>query len=69
MRQLLGRFEGLAALQAARLVAGCDHPAERAHPQRFEISVLPHEGYKPAYQPLSNESEPSTQAIPKPANA
>jgi len=37
----LGWFERLAALQAARLVAGCDQPAKRAHPNRFEISVLP----------------------------
>ena len=29
---VLGWFERLAALQAARPVAGCDQPAERTHP-------------------------------------
>ena len=28
----LGWLKRLAALQAAHLVAGCDQPAERAHP-------------------------------------
>ena len=62
---LLGWVKRLAALQAARLVAGCDQPAERAHPLRFEISVLSHEHRKPGYQPITEESEPLTQAIQK----
>jgi hypothetical protein len=64
---LLGWVKRLAALQAARLVAGCDQPAERAHPLRFEISVLSLERCNPGYQPISEESEPPTQAIPKSA--
>lgn len=64
---LSGWVKRFAALQAARLVAGCDQAAKRAHPLRFELAILPRELCKPGYKPFTERIEPLTQVFPKSA--